>query len=199
MFPCKIYILRDGSKVASEKWSKEISLPVLSNMCLSKKCENAELWVQNVEKPGTPNSMWLVMCEVINVFTPVVWRQLYDCRFRALDKRAYLVVIRDNFCKFWKKNIFCDPSSEPSRWDGSDEGSQHMVSLRNKKNNPELSSNTLSYLELCDCHKRKINRNTKDRITVAWYRFSEELAEKSRCKYTYIKYLFSLWRWSCLS
>ena len=27
-----------------------------------------------------------------------------------------------------------DPSSEPSRRDGSDEGSQHMVSMRNKKN-----------------------------------------------------------------
>ena len=31
------------------------------------------------------------------------------------------------------KNICCDPSSEPSR-DGSDEGSQHMVSRRSKKN-----------------------------------------------------------------
>ena len=27
----------------------------------------------------------------------------------------------------------CDPSSEPSHRDGSDEGSQHMVSMRNKK------------------------------------------------------------------
>ena len=32
------------------------------------------------------------------------------------------------------KTICCDPSSEPSRRDGSDEGSQHMVSMRNKKN-----------------------------------------------------------------
>ena len=32
------------------------------------------------------------------------------------------------------KNIFCDPSLEPSRRDGSNEGSQHMFSLRNKKN-----------------------------------------------------------------
>ena len=30
-------------------------------------------------------------------------------------------------------NICCDPSSELSRGDGSDEGSQHMVSMRNKK------------------------------------------------------------------
>ena len=30
-------------------------------------------------------------------------------------------------------NIHCDPSSEPSCRDGSDEGSQHMVSVRNKK------------------------------------------------------------------
>ena len=34
------------------------------------------------------------------------------------------------------KNICCDPSSEPSPRDGSDEGSQHMVSTRNKKNYP---------------------------------------------------------------
>ena len=44
------------------------------------------------------------------------------------------------------KNIHCDSSSEPSRCDGSDEGSQCMVSMRNQK----LSSNTPSYLELCD-------------------------------------------------
>ena len=30
-------------------------------------------------------------------------------------------------------NIFCDPPLEPSRRDGSNEGSQHMFSLRNKK------------------------------------------------------------------
>ena len=31
-------------------------------------------------------------------------------------------------------NIYCDPSSELSQPDGSDEGSQHMVSVRNEKN-----------------------------------------------------------------
>ena len=31
------------------------------------------------------------------------------------------------------KIIFCGPSLEPSRGDGSNEGSQHMFSLRNKK------------------------------------------------------------------
>ena len=31
------------------------------------------------------------------------------------------------------RNICCDPSSEPSRRDGSDEGSQHMVLMKNKK------------------------------------------------------------------
>ena len=30
--------------------------------------------------------------------------------------------------------MLCDPSSEQSRLDGSDEGSQHMISMRNKKN-----------------------------------------------------------------
>ena len=31
------------------------------------------------------------------------------------------------------KNIHCDPTSEPSCRDGSDEGSQHMVSMRNER------------------------------------------------------------------
>ena len=34
---------------------------------------------------------------------------------------------------FLCKNIFCDPSLELSRRDGSNDGSQHMFSLRNKK------------------------------------------------------------------
>ena len=34
----------------------------------------------------------------------------------------------------FQKNIFCDPPLEPSRLEGSNEGSQHMFSLRNKKN-----------------------------------------------------------------
>ena len=32
------------------------------------------------------------------------------------------------------KSICCDPLSEPSRRDGSDEGSQHKVSILNKEN-----------------------------------------------------------------
>ena len=36
------------------------------------------------------------------------------------------------------KNICCDPSSEPSHKDGSDERSQHMVSKRNKQNYPSV-------------------------------------------------------------
>ena len=35
---------------------------------------------------------------------------------------------------FLHKNIFCDPSLEPSRQDGSNEGSQHMLFLRKKQN-----------------------------------------------------------------
>ena len=62
------------------------------------------------------------------------------------------MIIRDSFCSFWLKTLCCYPSSEPSRQDGSDEGSQHTVSFRNKKNYPELSSNTPSYLELCELY-----------------------------------------------
>ena len=46
---------------------------------------------------------------------------------RALDKREYLVIIRDIFLLILHKNIHCDPSSEPSQRASSDEGSQHMV------------------------------------------------------------------------
>ena len=41
------------------------------------------------------------------------------------------MIIRDNFLILHK--TYCDPSFEPSHRDGSDEGSQHMVSMRNKK------------------------------------------------------------------
>ena len=62
----------------------------------------------------------------------------------ALGKRNYLVIIRDNFLLILHKSICCDPSSEPSHRDGSDEGSHHMVLMINKK----LTSNTPSYLDL---------------------------------------------------
>ena len=45
------------------------------------------------------------------------------------------------------ESIFCDPSLEPSRRDGSNEGSQHMFSWRNKKNISKIL-NTPLYLEL---------------------------------------------------
>ena len=49
------------------------------------------------------------------------------------------MIIRENFCYLFLlilyKIICCDPSSEPSRGDGSDEGSQPMVLLRNKRKN----------------------------------------------------------------
>ena len=56
-----------------------------------------------------------------------VGKYSYDYMNRAPDKREYLVLIRDNFCLFCTSNLRCDPSSEPSQRDGSDEGSQHMV------------------------------------------------------------------------
>ena len=55
------------------------------------------------------------------------------------------MLIMDNFCFILHKNICCYPSSEPSRRDGSDEGSQHMVWMRKVE---KLPSNTPSYLEL---------------------------------------------------
>ena len=55
---------------------------------------------------------------------------LVDCFGRALDKREYLMII---FFLFLIETIGCDPSSEPSHRDGSDEGSQHMVLCRINK------------------------------------------------------------------
>ena len=46
------------------------------------------------------------------------------------------------------KNIFYDPSLEPSHRDGSNEGSQHMFLFKNKKIIFELSSIPPQYLLL---------------------------------------------------
>ena len=40
--------------------------------------------------------------------------------------------------KHTRVSIYCGPSSEMSRQDGSNEGSQYMVSVRNEKNYPSL-------------------------------------------------------------
>ena len=69
-------------------------------------------------------------------------------RSKALDKREYLVIIRNNFCHFCTKTC-CDPSAEPSRRDGLDEGSQNMVSMRNRNNYFSIIIKYSSYLELC--------------------------------------------------
>ena len=45
------------------------------------------------------------------------------------------------------RNTCCDPSSELSQWDGSDEGSQNIVPMRSKKNYPSIIIK-YSYLEL---------------------------------------------------
>ena len=57
---------------------------------------------------------------------------------RVVDKKKYLMIIRD-FLLVLHRNICCDPSSELSHRDSSDEGSKIMVSLRNKQNYSELS------------------------------------------------------------
>ena len=62
----------------------------------------------------------------------LLWPSCLCDQFRALDKRECSVIIW-KFLLILHKSICCDPSSEPSRRDGSDEGSQHMVSMRNKK------------------------------------------------------------------
>ena len=53
---------------------------------------------------------------------------------RALDKGEYLVIIRDIVLLILHKNVCCDSSSELSQQDGTDEGSQHIALMRNRKN-----------------------------------------------------------------
>ena len=43
---------------------------------------------------------------------------------------------------FLHKNIFCDPPLEPSHRDGTNEGSQHNFTLKNKKNYLSFILNT---------------------------------------------------------
>ena len=47
------------------------------------------------------------------------------------------MIIRDNFLLDLHRNKCCDPSSELSQ-DDSDEGPQHIISMRNKKNYPSV-------------------------------------------------------------
>ena len=72
----------------------------------------------------------------------------FKYQIRALDENGYLVIIEGIFLFSVIESICCDPSSELSCRDGSDEGSPHMFLCRIKKN-PQLSSITPSYLELC--------------------------------------------------
>ena len=59
------------------------------------------------------------------------------------------------FFLFLIETIYNDPSSEPSRSDGSDEGLQHMFLCRFNQNYPLLSSNAPFHLELCIGKKNK--------------------------------------------
>ena len=68
----------------------------------------------------------------------LVWERSWSYSDSAPDKKcnwANLVIM-----SLISPQIFCDPLLEPSYRDGSNEGSQHMFSLRNKKNIFELSS-----------------------------------------------------------
>ena len=49
-------------------------------------------------------------------------------------EQVYSVQYRDNLAMFLHNNIFCDPPLELSCQDSPNKGSQHMFSLRNKKN-----------------------------------------------------------------
>ena len=54
--------------------------------------------------------------------------------YRALDKREYLVISRDNFCKFCIKTLVVTPHFNRLIKMVQMRSSHHMVSMRNKKN-----------------------------------------------------------------
>ena len=90
----------------------------------------------------------------LKIVTTAGWLISQADNSRALHKREYLVnkytmiLCRINkkyplfnkgyFLLILHKIMCCDPSSEPSRPDGSNEGSQHMISMRNTKNYPSI-------------------------------------------------------------
>ena len=71
----------------------------------------------------------------------------------------------DNYPYFSITKHICDQTSEPSRRDGSNEGSQHMFSLRNKKNYLCMILNTTSYLE--DCYSNNNDNYFNEQMNVA--------------------------------
>ena len=70
--------------------------------------------------------VWLIYLHL----TLAIWVHLFKTNNAVLHIRRG---IRDNF-PYYSFKTCCDPSLEPSHRDGSNEGSQHIFLLRNKKN-----------------------------------------------------------------
>ena len=71
--------------------------------------------------------------EILKIGTP----KIITVIVKKMENRALEGVFGDNmgyFLLILHKTLCCDPSSEPSCQDGSDEGSQQMVLMRIKKN-----------------------------------------------------------------
>ena len=83
------------------------------------------------------NTISLILLDKLNKAERLVY---------TTQSSRYEGVFDDNFSS---KPYVMTPSSEPSRQDSSDQGSQHMVLFRIYKNYPLLSPNTPFYLELC--------------------------------------------------
>ena len=66
---------------------------------------------------------------------------------RALDKRGALKIIQTYFFLLLNENIHCEPSLEPSRRDGSNEGLQRMFNEEIWKVIPKLSLLPPPYLD----------------------------------------------------
>ena len=65
---------------------------------------------------------------------------------RALDEKELLMITEGKFFLFLSETMCCDPSSELSCQDASDEGSQHMCLCRNNKNYFKLSPNAPTFI-----------------------------------------------------
>ena len=91
------------------------------------------------------------------------------------------MIIQDNFFNS-EYNICNDNSSEPSRRDGSDEGSHCMVSMRNKNKYRQLSLNTPSYLASTDWQRSIINLSAKGE-GMCMRELDPEFAKNNNCRF----------------
>ena len=86
-------------------------------------------------------------CARLSVSNVIYHKFSHGATFYMLNGKNVDVMLE--FFFFLNENICCDPTLEPSRWDGSNGGSQNMFLWRNIANYPLIIPVIPSYLEHC--------------------------------------------------